>query len=90
MAALSEQLVYVHRALRERLTSLRQEATGGTGHRAADTAGPGALVRELDGFSAILESHFSYEERRMSKALDALGPGAWTADVFTPARLRPW
>jgi hypothetical protein len=155
-AALSEQLVDVHRALRERLTSLRQEAAGGTGYRAADAttgedllshclsfctaiqthhtgedsqllpalraaapelatvidnliedhavvagilrqirelltlgpapSGPDALGRELDGLIAILESHFSYEERRIAKALDALGPGAWTAEVFAPGQ----
>ena len=155
MAALSEQLVHVHEALRERLTSLRQQAVGDTGPVAADPAlpedllshclsfctaihahhsgedrllpalraaapelapvidnliedhdlvagilrrirelltpgqtpsGPGALIRELDGLTAILESHFSYEERRIAKALDILGPQAWTADVFTPGR----
>ena len=153
MAALSEQLIHVHQALREQLTSLRQEAAGGTSHRAAVTVAgedllshclsfcsaihahhtgedsqllpalraaapelapvidnliedhalvagilrqirglltPGhapsspALVRELDGLIAILNSHFSYEERRIAKALDALGPLAWTADVFDP------
>lgn len=47
-------------------------------------SGPGALVRELDGLTAILESHFSYEERRIARALDTMGPEAWTADVFTP------
>lgn len=155
MAALSEQLIYVHQALREQLASLRQEAVGDVGPDAADAAlpedllshclsfctaihthhsgeddqllpalraaapelapmvdkliedhdlvagilrrirelltpgqtpsGP-ALLRELDGLTAILESHFSYEERRIAKALDTLGPQAWTADVFTPAR----
>lgn len=45
-------------------------------------SGSGALTRELDGLTAILESHFSYEERRLAQALDALGPSAWTADVF--------
>ena len=154
MAALSEQLIHVHQALRERLASLRQEAAGGAGHRGAGTAagqdllshclsfctaihahhtgedsqllpalraaapelapvidnlmqdhalvagllrqvaellarpgpppGAGTLVRELDGLTAILESHFSYEERRIARALDALGPQAWTAEVFTP------
>jgi iron-sulfur cluster repair protein YtfE (RIC family) len=153
VAALSEQLIHVHHALRERLTSLRQEAAGDTGVLAAEAAlpddllshclsfcaairahhsgeddellpalraaapelapvidkliedhnlvagilrrirelltrslppsGPGALVRELDGLTAILESHFSYEERRLAKALDSLGHQAWTADVFT-------
>jgi iron-sulfur cluster repair protein YtfE (RIC family) len=156
VAALSEQLIHVHQALRERLTSLRQEAAGDTGPVAADAAlpedllshclslctaihthhsgeddqllpalraaapelapvidnliedhdlvagilrrirelltpcqtpsGPGALMRELDGLTAILESHFSYEERRIAKALDILGPHAWTADVFTPGQ----
>lgn len=45
---------------------------------------PDALARELDGLAAILESHFSYEERRIAVALDGLGPGAWSADVFAP------
>ena len=45
-------------------------------------SGPDALVRELDGLIAILESHFSYEERRIAKALDTLGSQAWTAGVF--------
>lgn len=159
MAALSEQLVHAHQALRERLTSLRQQAADGAGRRAADTAAgedllshclsfcaavhthhtgedsqllpalraavpelapvidnltedhalvagilrqvhelltrggaaasPDALVRELDGLIAILESHFSYEERRIAGALDALGPGAWTADVFAPGQAPP-
>jgi hypothetical protein len=47
------------------------------------SSGPDALVRELDGLIAIPESHFSYEERRIATALDALGPAAWTAEVFT-------
>lgn len=153
-AALSEQLIHVHQALRERLGALRQEVAGGAGHRAPDTAiaedllghclsfcaaihshhtgedsqlfpalraaapelapvidnlagdhalvagilrqvrellgrassSPDALVRELDGLTAILESHFSYEERRIARVLDSLGPGAWTADVFTPGQ----
>jgi iron-sulfur cluster repair protein YtfE (RIC family) len=48
-------------------------------------SGP-ALMRELDGLTAILESHFSYEERRIATALDSMGPQAWTADVFTPGQ----
>jgi hypothetical protein len=47
-------------------------------------AGPETLKRELDGLIAILESHFSYEERRIAKALDTLGPDGWAANVFTP------
>jgi iron-sulfur cluster repair protein YtfE (RIC family) len=47
-------------------------------------AEPGTLTRELDGLTAILESHFSYEERRIARALDTMGPSGWVADVFTP------
>lgn len=160
MAALSEQLVQVHRGLRERLASLRRDLADGTGHPADRTshpaggtaipddllghclgfcaaihahhggederllpqlraampelapvidnlmedhalvggilrricellapesasAEPGMLVRELDGLTAILESHFGYEERRLSQALDALDPGTSIPDVFT-------
>jgi hypothetical protein len=156
VAALSEQLIHVHQALRERLITLRQEAAGDTGplaaeaalpedllshclsfcsairihHRGEDDAllpalraaapelapvidsliedhdlvagilrrirgllapgqsppGRGALMRELDGLTAILESHFSYEERRLATALDILGPQAWIADVFAPGQ----
>jgi len=52
-------------------------------------SGPDALGRELDGLIAILESHSRYEECRIARALDTLGPQAWTADVFVPARTRP-
>jgi hypothetical protein len=48
---------------------------------------PGALTRELDGLTAILESHFNYEERRIAQALDTLEPSAWTADVFAPGQV---
>lgn len=51
---------------------------------ASTRAEPAALVRELDGLTAILESHFSFEERRIAAALDTLGPGAWSAEVFAP------
>lgn len=47
---------------------------------------PDALARELDGLAAILESHFSYEERRIAAALDSLGANAWSAGVFAPGQ----
>ena len=154
VAALSEQLIQVHQAMREQLASLRREAASGSGQLGAAAAvtgdvlshclsfcavvhthhtgeddqllpalrasapelapmidnliadhalvadilrrvrellSPGrarsdwgTLVRELDGLTAILESHFGYEERRIATALDTLGPVAWTADVFDP------
>jgi hypothetical protein len=37
---------------------------------------PAALLRELDGLTAILESHFSFEERRIARTLDTLDPGS--------------
>jgi Hemerythrin HHE cation binding domain len=150
VAALSEQLIQVHRGLRERLASLRRDLADGTGHAAgaipddllghclgfcaaihAHHAGederllprlaaaapelgpvighliedhalvsgilrrisellapgqgtePGTLARELDGLTAILESHFGYEERRLSRALDELDPATSIADVLT-------
>jgi hypothetical protein len=50
----------------------------------AAPTGPETLGRELDGLTAILESHFSFEERRIAAALDALGPGAQFPEVFSP------
>jgi Hemerythrin HHE cation binding domain len=51
-------------------------------------AGPGnaAEVRgELDGLAAILESHFRWEERRVTGALNALDPVAHpAAELFGP------
>jgi iron-sulfur cluster repair protein YtfE (RIC family) len=141
VTALSEQLVQVHQALRERLASLRADATAvpddllshclsfcaalhthhtGEDHQLFPTlqaaypdlapvigklaedhvlvAGllgqlrdllaappdpdPATLQRELDGLTAILESHFSFEERRITAALDTLGPDNQFPDVF--------
>jgi hemerythrin-like domain-containing protein len=47
-------------------------------------ADPETLRRELDGLTAILESHFGFEERRLATALDALGPEARFPAVFDP------
>jgi hemerythrin-like domain-containing protein len=41
-------------------------------HAVAAAATPGALARHLDGLSAIMESHFRYEERQLLDALAAL------------------
>ena len=48
------------------------------------SADAGTLGRELDGLTAILDSHFAFEERRIARALDVLGPSGWIADVFAP------
>ena len=46
--------------------------------RAATGEAADRLVPELDGLAAIMESHFSYEERAIGAAIDRLGPGPWT------------
>lgn len=53
--------------------------------RAADEThpDPAALARELDGLTAIMESHFRYEERALAAALDAGVPDTgWRAPVL--------
>ena len=141
LMALSEQLIQVHQALRERLASLRSDATAVPDDLLSHCAGfcaaihahhtgedhdlfpalkaahpelapiigkleedhvlvagilgrlrdlltarpePAALQRELDGLTAILESHFSFEERRIATALDTLEPESQFPAVFRP------
>ncbi len=53
---------------------------------AASSRGPTleAIGRELDGLAAIMESHFNYEERTISDALDGGIPDTgWPSMVFT-------
>ncbi|MYT29656.1 MULTISPECIES: hemerythrin domain-containing protein [unclassified Streptomyces] len=53
--------------------------------RAAGLHGPAleSIGRELDGLAAIMESHFRYEERAISKALDDRAPDTdWPSMVF--------
>ncbi|WP_441249479.1 hemerythrin domain-containing protein [Kitasatospora sp. McL0602] len=50
-----------------------------------DTPDPAEAKRvrgELDGLSAILESHFTFEERRITAALDALPTEAGTTETL--------
>jgi hemerythrin-like domain-containing protein len=42
------------------------------GHALTAPTGPGELARHLDGLSAIMESHFRYEERQLLGILSAL------------------
>jgi hypothetical protein len=58
--------------------------------RAAGGADPAAVVGELDGLAAIMDSHFAFEERRISAAIDGLkvsrrevGADRWTAPFAT-------
>lgn len=42
-----------------------------------------AIGRELDGLAAIMESHFHYEERTISEALDGgIADTGWSDLVF--------
>ncbi|MEU3076300.1 hemerythrin domain-containing protein [Streptomyces laurentii] len=53
--------------------------------RAAESYGPDlrAIGGELDGLAAIMESHFGYEERAISRALDGGVPEeGWSDRVF--------
>ncbi|MEU6491945.1 hemerythrin domain-containing protein [Streptomyces sp. NPDC046984] len=53
--------------------------------RAAGSGGDAleAIGGELDGLAAIMESHFGYEERTISEALDeGVADTGWSADVF--------
>jgi hypothetical protein len=43
-----------------------------------DFSDSAAATRELNGIEAILESHFTYEERKIVKALDSLDNPEWT------------
>jgi len=58
--------------------------------RVAEIAGHAAgkaesIRRELDGLTAIMESHFAYEERAIGAALDeGVSPSGWADRVFGP------
>ena len=56
---------------------LAHEAAGATPERLE------AIRRELDGLAAIMESHFGYEERAISEALDGgVQDTGWSTPVF--------
>ncbi|RGC67790.1 hypothetical protein C5N14_16410 [Micromonospora sp. MW-13] len=50
------------------------------GPPAADPAAAARVLAELDGLTAIVESHFGFEERAIVTALDALRADAGTAE----------
>ena len=53
--------------------------------KAAPAEGLPELRREFDGLAAIVESHFGYEERALSAALDHGVPDTgWSRPVFKP------
>jgi Hemerythrin HHE cation binding domain len=74
MAALSEQLVHVHQTLREQLTSLRREAVGSTGHRAANTAVGEDLLSHCLSFCTAIHTHHTGEDSKLLPARLAGAP----------------
>ena len=79
-----DKLIEDHALVAGIVRRIRELLTAGPASPGSASLGSAALVRELDGLTAILESHFGYEERRIARALDALGPGGWVKDVFAP------
>jgi hypothetical protein len=60
------------------------EAVADILRRVADLNGAD-LQMELDGLAAILESHFAYEERKLTAALNTLDPAS-DGDLLGPPR----
>jgi hypothetical protein len=65
------QLTRDHELVAEMLGGVRALA----GRLDAGETGRAAALAELDGLAALLESHFSYEERRLAALLDTLDAG---------------
>lgn len=80
LAATVSKLVQDHEmiaSILSRVVDLADHATG--------SAGPAleAIGRELDGLAAIVGSHFNYEERTVSRALDGgIVDTSWSDQVF--------
>jgi hemerythrin-like domain-containing protein len=89
-AALFPELSERHPRLRPVIAKLRQDhemiAALLTGFEAAvkSAAAPDELERHLQGLAAIMESHFSYEERQLSDVLAALDLAADPHDLLGP------
>ncbi len=67
LAGTVAKLVEDHDAIASILSRVAELAETAAGSRGADLE---PIERELDGLAAIMDSHFSYEERSLSKALD--------------------
>ena len=80
LAPLIQNLVHDHAAIAAILLQVRDLAVQAQTTPAEDLP---RLRRELDGLAAIAESHFGYEERALSAALDSGVPDyGWTQAVF--------
>lgn len=76
-------LIDDHAAIAAMLLQVRALATQA---KTTPEEGLPRLRRELDGLAAIAESHFGYEERALSAALDIdVADTGWSRSVFRPA-----
>ena len=67
----------------EMITSILSRVAELADHATSHSPGLEAIGRELDGLAAIMESHFNYEERAISEALDGGIPDTgWSGKVF--------
>jgi hypothetical protein len=83
LAPTIQNLIDDHAAIAAILVQVRTLATQAKTTPADSLPG---LGRELDGLAAIAESHFGYEERAISAALDNDVPDTgWSRPVFRPA-----
>ncbi|WP_203978370.1 hemerythrin domain-containing protein [Planotetraspora silvatica] len=73
-----DELRHDHQVVADILRRL-EELIGGVD--AADPAEAGRVRAELDGLSALLESHFVYEEKRIVEALNGLDVPGWSGSV---------
>ncbi|MFF7994969.1 hemerythrin domain-containing protein [Kitasatospora xanthocidica] len=70
-------------AILTRVRDLAEQAAAVPDAAAADPADLEAIGRELDGLAAIMDSHFGYEERAISAALDAgVTDDGWSEPVL--------
>ncbi|NAZ85415.1 hemerythrin domain-containing protein [Kineococcus indalonis] len=88
-------LAQQHPNLREALRELRQDHSmiahllAGLQAAVERSAGPAELDRHLEGVEAVMESHFRYEERRLTAVLQTLSLDADVQDVLGPLAERP-
>lgn len=77
LAPVVSQLVQDHHMIEHLIGGLRRAMDGG--------AGTEEKLRHLDGISAIMESHFRFEERKLLDVLDTLDLAGVTAgELFGP------
>lgn len=80
LAPTIDKLVEDHRLIQELQENLERLLAGIPDE--PDAAQAARVRAELDGLSAIVESHFRFEERRIVAALDALPAEAGTAEAL--------